>query len=285
MRLKKPKSIEEAQERIRVARLYLRASPRMIGLQEFDLRVAYRVPENVAWSKDLIRRQQKTLDQERKSLSRVERRRFRRHGQISLVCDLLRRSPVFLREKWINDLILERKKTVSWSEKRARREEALEDLKAISKAILCESFPLGERSSREEWKRLSAKLPRRTTPTDMELTSRYSNYLEIGTCLLEGKHLTRKQWAPAGRPLTRSEELPKYAKMFGVPESWIKSAWEMRNARARDWALRRLATHDGSTVQSVRGRLGRAQKALKDERETDIREFEARQRAVERRKR
>ena len=263
-RPKRPKSLEEAQERIRNALYQLSISPR-IGLEQaFDSVVAYCVLKDKNFPKEIVRLMRKKRNDERRELSRCVHQRYRHTGRISLVCNLIRHSPIFLRDKWINDLILERKKIVCCDDSRERRSEALRDLKAIAEALVSERLPTGTLHNGKEWKRLSAKRPRRTIYTAGELLSRYGKLLEICTCLLAGKQLTRKEWRRGGRSSTNPENLATYAKVFSVPEDWIKTAWA-KGTKARSWALHRLAHKYRCTPDGMRRRLEDAKAVWKSD--------------------
>lgn len=277
-RPKKPKSIEEAQKRIRDARYQLRFNMQSAMEARFDHRVAYRAVLPPAVPKEMVRSTQKEIDGLRRELSQRTHEQHRDTGQISLVCDLLSHSPIFLREKWVNDLILKRRRIVTCDADRTRRRAALDDLKAIARALLSEDLTWSGLGGKRKCLALSADRPRRTIFTAVGLQGRYGQYLEIGTCLLGGKELTREEWSLGGRLSTDPETLPKYAKMFGVPEDWIKTAWAKKPVRARDWALGQLVAEVGGTRNGVRKRLGDAEKLRRAELEAHRRATDAQQR-------
>lgn len=273
-RPKRPKSLEEAQERIRNALYQLSISPR-IGLEQaFDSVVAYCVLKDKNFPKEIVRLMRKKRNDERREFSRRVHQRYRHTGRISLVCNLIQHSPIFLRDKWINDLILERRKIVCCDENQERRSEALGDLKAIAEALVSERLPTGTLHYGKKWKPLSAKRPRQTIDTAVELQGRYLKLLEICTCLIEGKSLTREQWALGGRFSPDPENLARYAELFGVPEDWIKTAWA-KGTKARPWAIQKLVSIYGGTPAGMRSRLEKAEALRKDRLEVINRSNEA----------
>jgi len=251
----KPKGIEEVQKRIRTALYQLKVIPLFTGEVFFYHNVAFRLPPNPATPKEVVRFWQPDLDRKRRKLSQRVHRFYRRSGRISLVCNLLRRSPIFLRDKWINDVILELRRTVCFHPNRTRREEALRSLKELSEATYSENLPSGQPHRKKKWQRLSARRPRRTLWKDTVLLGRYGQYLEIGICLLAGKELTRLHRIRDGKSPTDPETLQDYASMFGVPLDWIRTAWGTRHTKASEWALGRMAADDKCTPDGIRRRL------------------------------
>ena len=146
-------------------------------------------------------------------------------------------------------------------------------LKDLSRAILTEPLPDGETFRGKPWRPLSAAKPRPELTRAVDLIGRYQRYLEIGTCLLAGKALTRKEWSKAGKKSTDPKNVVSYTEMFVVPEDWIKSAWGRSNMTARKWALQQLATERKSKVNGVKRSLENATKLLNKELEAHKKKF------------
>jgi hypothetical protein len=261
----KPKSIEEAQERIRKALYQLNFGPRILPDGSFYPSVSFRDWSRWGASKEVVRAVQRDLDRKQRRLSQRVHRFYRRSGRISLVCNLLRRSPIFFRDKWVIDVIRELQIAVRTHPNRARREEALRGLKELSETICSENLPPHLPHRKTKWRRLAAKRPPRTSLTVLALLGRYGQYLEIGICLLAGKELTRRDWARDGRFPTDPETLRTYARLFGVPEGWIKTAWGPKRVRAREWALGQLGADHNCTQDGIRRRLADAEALRKAE--------------------
>lgn len=261
-RPKKPRSLEEVTERIKKARASLGGSYWLGAQFAFDQIVAHRAPGfglPAGTAREIHERRQR----HRRRLSRRVRRWYRRTGQVSLVCSLIRHSPIFLRDKWINDLILDLKKTACCDGSLARREEALRDLCCVSEAIRSENLPTRRGGERRPWRYVSARRPSWAHTAALELLKDYNGYLEIGTCILATPLLCAAEWARGERLRGDPRTQEHYAEKLGVPAEWIGLAWDTKGLTPHEWARLRLADECSSTPDGIRRRLADARRCDK----------------------
>jgi hypothetical protein len=283
--LKYPNTHEEAKKRIRIDLAQIHHSSRHVSNEgAFDREVAYRVSVPAGAPPEMIRHLeaiQACYDEPREKLSARVARFYRRSGQISLVCDLLRQSPVFLRDQWVTDLLLERKRTALLDPDIHARRSALRDLQHLSAAIVSERLPSGQWQRTRKWRRLRADRPWKDIFRACGLINRYNCYVELATCLKQVRALSADDRLSG---TATEESLSRYAEELQVPPNWLTQCWK-GSTRPGVWALKRLAEDERSSAPAIRGRLEEAHRMSKQKLEATRRSAEATERLSPDRKR
>jgi hypothetical protein len=257
--VRNPTTIEEAKARIYNALFQMRFPRWQVDLTRFEHDVALRHPEGARLPEDLDRSIQEEMDRRREKLTLRVERRYRRTRSIALVCALIRRSPVFLRDQWVNEVILERRKTILCQRDRKAREDALEELEQISLALVSESIPSWSRRNAGKSRRLSARRPSAySLGQPLDVIARYAGYVELGSCLKAIKQLLDfKERKPEGVASDLASE-------FGLDVALILECWKGRTS-ASGWARWRLAQNLGTTPEGARRQLAGAKRRVSQE--------------------
>jgi hypothetical protein len=257
--VRNPTTVEEAKARIYDALFQMRFPRGQVDLTRFEHDVALRHPKGARLPEDLDRSIQEEMDRRREKLTLRVERRYRRTRSIALVCALIRRSPVFLRDQWVNEVILERRKTILCQRDRKAREKALEELEQISLALVSESIPSWSRRNAGKSRRLSARRPSTySLGQPLDVISRYTEYVEMGSCLKAIKQLLDFK---GRKPEAVASDL---ASEFGLDAALILECWKGRTS-ASGWALSRLAQNVETTPEGARRQLAEAKRRVGQE--------------------
>jgi hypothetical protein len=253
--LRSPTSLDEVRTRVRKAKFQIGVVLHTDVNRDFDYTVAYRVPTRPPYPMEIFADQQRELDGKREALSRRVQRHFQRTGNVSLVCDLLRKSPVFLREEWVNDLFLEHRKTILRNPDLKARSLALRELKALAAALTEERPAAGGSGVR---RRALAKTDSSARSGHLAgLQKQYEEFLEIGSCLKAVRGLLPPA-RPGGESTAQVQE--RLSADLQLADDWLTSLWHPRRT-AGNWALDRVAEFNGMTPAGVRRRLEDAKAA------------------------
>lgn len=256
LRPKKPRSMDELVSRVRKAHYHEVASrSREHRIDDLRAHLAYEStvgrghPSESEAEAELLRRRRKLSD-------RVQRF-YRRSGRITLVADLIRRSPVFLSETWVVDLLVDLRARAQASPTETERQDALTDLEVLAQAIVEERIPSGQYRRSRKYRHLQTKRRWDPAATDaLQLVAGYNRYLEIAICLSSFREIiaaeltdaTDRGRVPVDDALTRLEA--KYAEEMTIPAEWIQQL-RRRNEKPHLWAKRRVAEIAGTTVSHL----------------------------------
>ena len=260
-----PKTFEEAKKRIKTSLFQSQFDTTSWDYDAFERRVAYRQPAPRGAARNpFLKKLQGELDRERRKLSMRVARIYRRTKRLSVVCDLLRHSPVFLTDRWVNDLLMERKRTVMLDPDVKSRYRALKDLKELTMAIVSERLPSGQWRRKKKWQPLRADRPRGSILQTVTPLRCYAGYMDIAMCLRAVRDLTSGERAREHPRKPDREAITVYADRLVVPREWLQTFWSGR-ARSDRWAHARMAELTNGTPGGVRRRLEDARRRHREE--------------------